>query len=189
MMLATTQSRIIRNNNGSKSHVLLLIRVRQKGLCGQCEKQITQDHDIVSRGHSAANVQLVDIDHARQQLIETEFGSHFLLSIPELDTWRVLYPATVKKYFIDDNSIVLVIPFYETTQSVRQALAREIPMFEKYERNGSIAVIDSIKAYFSDIGIMTFVDGLLKHAKSLGKSGISVLQIWDNLHTCARCID
>jgi hypothetical protein len=122
----------------------------------------------------SAKVQLVDIDDARQQLIEAEFGSHFLLTYTELDMWRSLYPSTVKKYLLDDNSIVLVIPFYETTQIVRQALALEIPMFEKYEINGSIVVIDSIKAYFSEIGIMTFVDGLLKHAKSSGKSGISV---------------
>ena len=50
--IMTTQPRIIRNINGSKSHVLLLIKVRQKGLCRKCEQQITQDHDIVSRGHS-----------------------------------------------------------------------------------------------------------------------------------------
>jgi len=41
--------------DGSKSHVLLMIKIRQKGLCRQCMQRITVDDDIVSRGHNSRN--------------------------------------------------------------------------------------------------------------------------------------
>jgi hypothetical protein len=51
----------------------------------------------------------------------------------------------------------------------------EIPDLDQYEKDRSLVIIDSIKAYFSEIGLMTYVDGLLKHAKATGKSGLSVI--------------
>lgn len=96
------------------------------------------------------------------------------MTYPSMDAWRRIYLGTVKKYLEEDNSLVLVIPFYETTDCVRQALAREIPDLDYYIKDGAFAVIDSLKAYFSEIGLMTFADGLLKHALATGRKGLSV---------------
>ena len=123
---------------------------------------------------SQGRVEHVDIDKARQVLLEADYGTHFLLTYPDMDSWKALYPSAARKYLQDDNSIVLVVPFYQTTQDARQTLAQHIANLEQYEKEGSLAVIDSIKAYFSEIGMMTFIDTLIKHAYATGKSGLTV---------------
>ena len=46
----------------------------------------------------------------------------------------------------------------------------------KYEKEGSLVIIDSVKAYFgSDTDLMSFVEKLAKEAQSSGKNGISVI--------------
>jgi hypothetical protein len=46
----------------------------------------------------------------------------------------------------------------------------------KYEKEGSLMIIDSVKAYFgSDTVLMSFVEKLVKEAQSSGKKGISVV--------------
>jgi hypothetical protein len=117
--------------------------------------------------------QTVNLQYALDELERADYGSHFLLTYRESETWSALCSTAAKKY-LDLNGMVLVIPFYKTTSKTRQYLSEKISDFKRYEQEGSIAVLDSIKAYFSDIGLMTFVDGLLKHAQSKGKYGLSV---------------
>jgi hypothetical protein len=121
-----------------------------------------------------SNILTVDIEDSIRQLSEAAYGSHYLVRYSEIPVWRRIYSSTVKQFLEEDNNIVLVVPFYESTSQVRQVLLKEFADLEQYEKDGSLAIIDSIKAYFSQVGIMTFVDGLLKHAKSAGKNGISV---------------
>ncbi len=46
----------------------------------------------------------------------------------------------------------------------------------KYEKEGSLIIIDSAEAYFtSDTDLMSFVEKLAKQAQSSGKKGISVI--------------
>src|SRR5215212_8578084 len=46
----------------------------------------------------------------------------------------------------------------------------------KYEKQGSLVIIDSVNAYFhSDIDLISFLAGLAKQAQSSGKNGISVI--------------
>jgi hypothetical protein len=84
----------------------------------------------------------------------------------------------------DNNEIVLIIPYYETTEMVRSVLSGEnnknnqsnIIDVRKYEKQGSLMIIDSVKAYFrSDIDLMSFLARLAKQAQSSGKKGISVI--------------
>jgi hypothetical protein len=128
----------------------------------------------------ASNIQATGIGDILRQLGEADYGSHYLLTYPEISVWRKIYAATSRRY-LEDGSMVLIIPFYETTDSVRQTLSEEIDI-KQYAQDGSLAIIDSIKAYFSEIGLMTFVDGLLKHAKSAGKTGLSVFADMGSFH-------
>jgi hypothetical protein len=73
----------------------------------------------------------------------------------------------------DNNEIVLIIPYYETTEMVRSVLSGEnknnqsnIIDVRKYEKQGSLMIIDSVKAYFrSDIDLMSFLARLAKVKK------------------------
>jgi hypothetical protein len=98
-------------------------------------------------------------------------------------TLRRIYSGYVKAQLEDNNEIVLILPYYETTEMVRSILSGEnnnnggpIIDVRKYEKEGSLVIIDSVKAYFgSDIDLMSFVEKLAKEAQSSGKSGVSVI--------------
>ena len=82
-----------------------------------------------------------------------------------------------------NNDIVLILPYYETTEMVRSVLSGEnknnqgsIIDVRKYEKQGSLIIIDSVKAYFgSDTDLMSFLARLVKQAQSSGKNGVSVI--------------
>jgi hypothetical protein len=98
-------------------------------------------------------------------------------------TLRGIYSYYAKMQLEDNNEIVLILPYYETTEMVRSVLSGKnknnqsnIIDVRRYEKQGSLVIIDSVKAYFgSDIDLMSFLARLVKQAQSSGKSGISVI--------------
>jgi hypothetical protein len=98
-------------------------------------------------------------------------------------TLRGIYSYYAKMQLEYNNNIVLLLPYYETTEMVRSVLSGEnknnkgsIIDVRKYEKQGSLIIIDSVKAYFgSDTDLMSFLARLVKRAQSSGKNGISVI--------------
>jgi hypothetical protein len=122
-----------------------------------------------------------------KQLRQAEFGAHYIIVYPDMMTLRQIYSRYIKAQIEDHNEIILMLPYYETTEMVRSILSGEnnnnnnnnggsIIDVRKYEKEGSLIIIDSVKAYFSsDIDLMSFVEKLAKKAQSSGKSGVSVI--------------
>ena len=117
-----------------------------------------------------------------KQLRQAEFGAHYIIVYHDMITLRQIYSSYIKAQLEDNNEIVLMLPYYETTKMVRRILSGEnnnsgsIIDVGKYEKEGSLVIIDSVKAYFgSDIDLMSFVEKLAKEAQSSGKNGISVI--------------
>jgi hypothetical protein len=116
-------------------------------------------------------------------MILSEYGVHYLVVYPDMNTLRRIYSYYTKMQLEDNNEIVLIVPYYETTEMVRSVLSgenknnkRNIIDVRKYEKQGSLVIIDSVKAYFrSDIDLMSFLARLAKHAQFSGKNGISVI--------------
>jgi hypothetical protein len=113
----------------------------------------------------------------------SEYGVHYLVVYPDMITLRRIYSYYTKMQLEDNNEIVLIVPYYETTGMVRSVLSGEnknnqsnIIDVRKYEKQGSLMIIDSVKAYFrSDIDLMSFLARLAKQAQFSGKKGISVI--------------
>jgi hypothetical protein len=113
----------------------------------------------------------------------SEYGVHCLVVYPDMNTLRRIYSYYTKMQLEDNNEIVLIVPYYETTEMVRSALSGEkennqgsIIDVRKYEKEGSLMIIDSVKAYFrSDIDLMSFLARLAKQAQFSGKKGISII--------------
>jgi hypothetical protein len=130
-----------------------------------------------------------DVSSTINQLRQAEYGDHYMIVYPDLDTLREIYLRYIKFQLEENNEIVLMIPYYETTDSVRRILSKnkeandstndnDLPYIDvqKYENEGSLIIIDSAKAYFkSEIGLELFIQKLVKQAESLGKNGVSVL--------------
>jgi hypothetical protein len=119
-----------------------------------------------------------------KQLRQAEFRAHYIIVYHDMMTLRQIYSSYIKAQLEDNNEIVLILPYYETTEVVRRILSGEnnngiggsIIDVRKYEKEGSLVIIDSVKAYFgSDTDLMSFVEKLAKEAQSSGKNGISVI--------------
>ena len=113
----------------------------------------------------------------------SEYGVHSLVVYPDMNTLRRIYSYYAKMQLEDNNEIVLILPYYETAEMVRSVLSGEnknnqsnIIDVRKYEKQGSLVIIDSVKAYIhSDIDLMSFLVRLAKQAQFSGKNGISVI--------------
>ena len=114
---------------------------------------------------------------------------------PDLMTLRGVYSHYTKMQLEDSNEIVLILPYYETTGMVRLNLSGETIYNEngnnpygysgidvnKYEKEGSLIIMDSLKGYFyskgesgfhikndspkGDLGLMSYLEVLLKQAE------------------------
>ena len=118
-----------------------------------------------------------------KQLRQAESGAHYIIVYYDLMTLRQIYAGYIKTQLEDNNELVLILPYYETTERVRSVLSENnssngdsIIDVRKYEKEGSLMIIDSADAYFSsDTDLMSFIEKLAKQAQSSGKNGISVI--------------
>ncbi|HEX5891239.1 MAG TPA: MEDS domain-containing protein [Nitrososphaeraceae archaeon] len=118
-----------------------------------------------------------------KQLRQAEYGAHYIIVYYDMMTLRQLYTGYIKTQLEYNNELVLILPYYETTETVRRVLSENhrsnegsIIDVRKYEKEGSLIIIDSAEAYFtSDNNLMSFVEKLAKQAQTSGRNGISVI--------------
>jgi hypothetical protein len=110
---------------------------------------------------------------------QAEYGAHYMIIYPDLATLREVYSNYIHRQIEDKNEIVLVNPFYETTDSVRNVLSEKynhgMNDISKREKEESLIIIDSLEEYFGKQPDMPFKKNLAKHAKKIGKNGLSIL--------------
>src|SRR5919106_4478114 len=99
-----------------------------------------------------------------KELRESEIGSHFLIQYPDLSTLREMYSHYIKSAVPDDNEIVVILPFYETTDNVRRILSEDSACIDvkKHEKEQSLLIMDSLKAYSLKGGLIPFLEQTVK---------------------------
>jgi hypothetical protein len=94
------------------------------------------------------------VNGALDQINQAEYGAHYMIIYPDLDTLRDLYSNYVHKQIKENNEIVLMNPFYETTDSVRQVLSEKfndgISNVSRYEKEKSLMITDALEEYLGD---------------------------------------
>jgi hypothetical protein len=133
-----------------------------------------------------------------KELDNFEYGEHVIVIHPHLNAFRKMYSQYTKKQLVNNNGIVLHVPHYETIDSVKSNLGitnhdsnnnddtdligstppainnADIDL-HKYEKDGSLLIVDSLKAHFhTDFDIKSFIRKLVERAKNTGKDGVSV---------------
>jgi hypothetical protein len=106
---------------------------------------------------------LKGVNETLDAIKESETGTHGLLVYPDITTLRAIYSRLTKIQLEDKNEIVLILPYYETTDMVRLVLSgsnvygddiTNDPVgysgidVRKYEKEGSLVIVDSLKGYF-----------------------------------------
>jgi hypothetical protein len=123
------------------------------------------------------NVIYGNIKNIVEQLRQADYGAHYIIVYPNIMTLREIYSNYIRYQIEDKKEIVLVLSYYETVDNLMNFLSQtdEISSdLKRYEREGSLIIIDSVKGFF-DFDHPSYVKSLLKQAESLGKSGISVI--------------
>ncbi|HEY7079468.1 MAG TPA: MEDS domain-containing protein [Nitrososphaeraceae archaeon] len=115
------------------------------------------------------------VSEAVNQIIQAEFCSHYLIVYPDLTTLREMYSQYIQRQIKNNNEIILINPFYETTDSVRQILSKSRVNVSKYEKEKGLVIIDSLKEYFGSQSDIPFKRDLVNYAKQTGKNGISII--------------
>ena len=118
-----------------------------------------------------------------KQLRQAEYGAHYIIVYYDMMTLRQIYTGYIKSQLEYNNELVLILPYYETTETVRSVLSENhisnggnIIDVQKYEKEGSLIIIDSAEAYItSNNNLMSFVEKLAKQAQSSCRNGISVI--------------
>jgi hypothetical protein len=113
-----------------------------------------------------------------KELRSSEIGSHLLVEYPDLSTLRDMYSHYAKSALYDANEIVVILPFYETADTVRRILSEDSACIDvrKCEKEQSLLIMDSLKGYFGSIkGLMPFVKQTVEYAGASGRSNVSVL--------------
>ena len=122
---------------------------------------------------------LVDchINDTLHHMNQAQHGTHSMIVYPNLNTLRDLYSAYTQKQIKENNGIVLINPFYETTNSVRVTLSQydhDGMDISKCEKDGSLMIADSLEEYLGDQPLVYIKKGLANYSK-MEKSGLSVV--------------
>jgi hypothetical protein len=113
------------------------------------------------------------LDDALEQINQSEYGAHHLIVYPNQTVLRELYTKYVKTQLERENKTVLILPHYETANSLKRILLGDnFPaavddnedMVKKYE--DSLIVMDSIKGHFGADDHMVFVSKLVNRAEN-----------------------
>jgi hypothetical protein len=115
------------------------------------------------------------INDALNQVIQAEYGAHYIIIYPDLSTLREMYSNYVQNQIKENNEIILINSFYETTDSVRQILSKNGINVSEYEKEKGLVIIDSLKQYFGAQPDMLFKRNLVNYAKQIGKNGLSII--------------
>ena len=75
------------------------------------------------------------LDDALEQINQSEHGAHHLIVYSNRRVLRELYTKYVKRQLEDENKIVLMLPHYETTDSLKRIFlaADDKDMMKKHE--------------------------------------------------------
>ena len=129
---------------------------------------VTIDGENTFRGHAV---------EVSEELRKSTMGAHALVLYPDLITFRELYSFYIRSALYD-SGIVLILPYLETVDTVRQILSEDSANIDvrKYEKEQSLLIMDSLKGYFGlREGLLPFILHTADFAKKSGKKPLCII--------------
>ena len=126
-----------------------------------------------------ANKRLYE-DEISDQLLHVPIGHHYLILYSNIETMRKVYSSYIKKQFEEQpNSVVLFLPYYDTTDNVRGVLSSKGINVKEREKEGSIIILDIMKVlqdpYFEVPDIEKLKELSRKTEKQFGDKTIFII--------------
>lgn len=115
-------------------------------------------------------------DHILQEMLQASYGEHNLLIYPYLSVLREIYSRYFKSRLKNDKESILFLSTYQNIHSVRDTLRDVDVDVTKFEQNGSLVILDSVRSYFgSEFDTLSTIKILSKRAENQGKEGCCVI--------------
>jgi hypothetical protein len=109
-------------------------------------------------------------------MLKTDMGIHYIIIYKDLDILRKFYSQYTKIQIEKNNEVVMINPFYETVDSVRQFLYEDLAINNlEYEREEMLLIMDALDTYFGQEPDREFKERMTLHSKEIGKGGLSIL--------------
>src|ERR1700757_461025 len=89
-----------------------------------------------------------NIECILRELIQADYGEHNLLIYPDLTALKQIYSKYFKSRLENNREIILFLSTYQSVDSVRRTLRTMDLDVAKYEENGSLVIVDSVRGYF-----------------------------------------
>jgi hypothetical protein len=105
---------------------------------------------------------------------------HNLLIHPSLDAFKETYARYFKSRLQNNKEIILFLSTYQNVHSVRDTLIEAGVDVTKFEREGFLLILDSVRTYFgSEFYILSTIKILSKRAENQEKEGCCVIADMD----------
>jgi len=115
-------------------------------------------------------------DDILQNMLQSNYGEHNMLVYPHLDVLREIYSRYSKSQLEKGEEIIVLLPTYENANSVRRTLTDIDVDVSKFEEDGSLVILDSVKGYFrSNPDFISNIKMLAKCGESQKSGGCSMI--------------
>jgi hypothetical protein len=85
---------------------------------------------------------------------------------PNIDTMRKVYASYVKRQLEEQpDSVILFLPYYDTTDNVRSILSSKCTHVKEREKEGSMIILDIMKVIESSLFEVPDIEKLREFAK------------------------
>jgi KaiC/GvpD/RAD55 family RecA-like ATPase len=109
----------------------------------------------------------------KRNISKAAYGDHNMIIYNDLNEFREIYSFHSKKGLEENNEIVLISSTYETPDRVQSNLTSAGVDVRKHLSEGSLMIIDSMRAYRPDVmGLVKLVESLHTRGQKNGKSGV-----------------
>jgi len=126
-----------------------------------------------------------------------ERGHHYLVLYPNIEKSREVYSDYVKGQFQQEpDSVILVLPYYDTTEKVRDILESKGVNVTEHVKEGSLVIVDIekvIKSTYFELTDAQRLEGFAKQieSKNQGKSILVVadMSVFNHLKKCEELLE
>lgn len=104
-----------------------------------------------------------------EKLLQVPIGHHYLILYTDLGVMRRVYSEYVKGQIeADPNSIIVLLPFYDSTVKVREVLESNKIDVKKHELEGTLITIDILKVINNEYYGVSDVERLRAFTRQIG---------------------
>jgi len=122
------------------------------------------------------------------ELQKLPIGYHSVILYPNIETIRKVYAEYIHRLIDEDSNVaILFLPYYDTTDSVRQELLTKGLDVRKFERNNSLILIDFAKVVDNPylglpaaFGLKEFINKIQAYNKGKNLVVIADMSLYNN---------